>query len=245
MRTLVNTGSSKLANYSRDASRPPPWRRWSTSCRYMAWKTPLAYGLSVYEGARLRQPAHERRASVTAGFAYARSAGSTALGRSHAVGAVGSDLRVGGRAPAPPQPTGGRQGPLRRCAAASGPQTRCLLASFSRYACLSCSLSVPQAASQEPQGVREGRHRRPRGSPEPWGLRRCRLRPGQTSSSIPWPPRRALEELSGAWLALFCCNGRRAGGAVCYGPRASPARCPAARARSDGGPRLPWGPPMR
>ena len=23
---------------------------------------------------------------------------------------------------------------------------------------------------------------------------------GQTSSSIPWPPRRALEELSGAWL---------------------------------------------
>ena len=130
------------------------------------------------------------------------SAVSIALGRSHAMGAVESDLRVGGRAPAPPQPTGGRQGPLRRCAAASGPQTRCLLASFSRYACLSCSLSVPQAASQEPQGVREGRHRRPRGSPEPWGLRRCRLRPGQTSSSIPWPPRRALEELSGECMVV-------------------------------------------
>ena len=113
MRALLSSGFSKLANYSRDASRPPPWRRWSTSCRSRPWKTPLAYGLSVYEGARLRQPAHERRASVTAGFAYARSAGSTALGRSHAVGAVGSDLRVGGRAPAPPQPTGGGSPPYK------------------------------------------------------------------------------------------------------------------------------------
>ena len=108
-----------------------------------------------------------------------------------------------------------------------------------------CASGSLAGGSRLPQGAREGRHRRSRGSPEPWGLRRCRLRPGQTSSSIPWPPRRALEELSGAWLALFCCNGRRAGGAVCYGPRASPARCPAARARSGGGPRLPWGPPMR
>ena len=113
MRALLSSGFSKSANYSRDASRPPPWRRWSTSCRYLAWKTPLACGLSVYEGARLRSPAHERRASVTAGFAYARSAGSTALGRSHAVGAVGSDLRVGGRAPAPPQPTGGGRPPYK------------------------------------------------------------------------------------------------------------------------------------
>lgn len=177
MRAQVCTGSSKLANYSRDASRPPPWRRWSTSCRYQAWKRPPGHALSVYEGARLRQPAHERRASVTAGFAYARSAGSTALGRSHAVGAVGSDLRVGGRAPAPPQPAGGRQGPLQRCAAAIGPRIRCLFASFSRCACLSCSLCVPQAASQEPQGAREGRLRHPLGSPKPWGLGRCRLRP--------------------------------------------------------------------
>ena len=159
----MRTGSSKSAISSRDASRPPPWRRWSTSCRYMAWKTPLGCALSAYEGVRLRQPAHERRASVTAGFAYARVSHVIALGRSHAVGAVGSDLRVGGRAPAPPQPTGRRQVPLQRCAAASGPRTWCLFASFSRYACLSCSLSVPQVASQAPQGAREGRHRRPRG----------------------------------------------------------------------------------
>ena len=196
----MNTGSSKSASCSRDAARPPPWRRWSSRSRYLAWKRPLGCGLSVYEGARLRQPAHERRASVTAGFAYVRVSRVMALGRSHAVGAVGSDLRVGGRAPAPPQPTGGRQGLLRRCAAAIGPRIRCLFASFSRYACLSCSLSVPQVASQEPQGAREGRHRRPRGSPESWDLRRCRLRPGQTSSSLPWPPRRALEELSGSVL---------------------------------------------
>ena len=163
----------------------------------MAWKTPLGRALSAYEGARLRQPAHERCASVTAGFAYARVRCVTALGRSHAVGAAESGHGAGGRAPVPPQPTGRRQGPLRRCAAAIGPRNRCLFASFSRCACLSCSLSVPQVASQEPQGAREGRHRRPRGSPEPWGLRRCRLRPGQTSWSIPWPPRRALEELSG------------------------------------------------
>ena len=148
-RTLVNTGSSKSASCCRDASRPPPWRRWSTSCRYLAWKTPLACGLSVYEGARQRSPAHERRASVTAGFAYARVRCVTALGRSHAVGATESGHGAGGRAPAPPQPTGRRQGPLRRCAAASPPRTRCLLASFSRYACLSCSLSVPQVASQD------------------------------------------------------------------------------------------------
>ena len=138
----MNTGSSKSASCSRDAARPPPWRRWSSRSRYLAWKRPLGCGLSVYEGARVRQPAHERRASVTAGFAYARVSRVIALGRSHAVGAVGSDLRVGGRAPAPPQPTGGRQGPLQRCAAASGPRIRCLFASFSRYACLSCSLSL-------------------------------------------------------------------------------------------------------
>ena len=150
MRVLLSSGSSRSANYARDASRPPPWRRWSTSCRYQAWKRPPGHALSVYGGARLRQPAHERRASVTAGFAYVRVSRVIALGRSHAVGAVGSDLRVGGRAPAPPQPTGRRQVPLQRCAAASGPRTWCLFASFSRYACLSCSLSVPQVASQDP-----------------------------------------------------------------------------------------------
>lgn len=151
MRAPLSSGSSKSAISSRDASRQPPWRRWSTSCRYQAWKRPPGHALSVYEGARLRQPAHERRASVTAGFAYARVRCVTALGRSHAVGAAGSGHGAGGRAPVPPQPTGRRQGPLRRCAAASGPRTRCLLASFSRYACLSCSLSVPQAASNEAQ----------------------------------------------------------------------------------------------
>ena len=39
---------------------------------------------------------------------------------------------------------------------------------------------------------------------------------------------------------VYCCNGRRVAGAVCYGTRESPARCPAARARSGGGPRLRW-----
>jgi hypothetical protein len=56
----------------RDAARPPPWSRWSSSSRSRAWKRPLGRALSAYEGARLRQPAHERRASVTAGFAYER-----------------------------------------------------------------------------------------------------------------------------------------------------------------------------
>ena len=70
MRPLWTSWTSKSANCCRDASQPPPRRRWSTSCRNQAWKTPLGRALSVYEGARLRSPAHERRASVTAGFAY-------------------------------------------------------------------------------------------------------------------------------------------------------------------------------
>ena len=79
-----------------------------------------------------------------------------------------------------------------------------------------CASGSLAGGSRLPQGAREGRHRRSRGSPEPWGLRRCRLRPGQTSSSIPWPPRRALEELSGecmvvtvVWLAVQCVTGPR------------------------------------
>ena len=151
----------------------------------MAWKTPLAHGLSVYEGARLRSPAHERRASVTAGFAYARVRCVTALGRSHAVGAAESGHGAGGRAPVPPQPTGRRQGPLRRCAAASGPRTRCLIASFSRCACLSCSLSVPQAASNEAQNVRE------RAASGALVARRSREASGAAACAPARPPRRS------------------------------------------------------
>ena len=107
----------KIGVSCRDAARPPPWSRWSSSSRSRAWKRPLGCALSAYEDARLRQPAHERRASVTAGFAYERVSRVNrcvmTLGRSHAVGAVGSDLRVGGRAPAPPQPTGGGRPPYK------------------------------------------------------------------------------------------------------------------------------------
>ena len=62
----------KIGVSCRDAARPPPWSRWSSSSRSRAWKRPLGCALSAYEDARLRQPAHERRASVTAGFAYER-----------------------------------------------------------------------------------------------------------------------------------------------------------------------------
>ena len=82
--------------------------------------------------------------------------------------------------------------------------------------------------------------------------RRSRGASGAAACAPARPPRRSRGprgELSKSsqerGRALYCCNGRRVAGAVCYGPRASPARCPAARARSGGGPRLPWGPPMR
>ena len=70
--TLRDTGSFKIGVSCRDAARPPPWSRWSSSSRSRPWKRPLGCDLSAYEDARLRQPAHERRASVTAGFAYER-----------------------------------------------------------------------------------------------------------------------------------------------------------------------------
>ena len=173
--------------------------------RDRAWKTPLGRVLSVYEGARLRQPAHERRASVTAGFAYVRVSRVIALGRSHAVSAVGSDLRVGGRAPAPPQPTGGRQAPLRRCAAAIGPRIRCLFASFSRCACLSCSLSVPHAASHDPRTCAREPAAAPFRSTEavgPWALPPA-PRPDLLVAPV------AAEASSGRALCrVYCCNGR-------------------------------------
>ena len=170
----------------------------------MAWKTPLGCALSAYEGVRLRQPAHERRASVTAGFAYARVRCVTALGRSHAVGAAGSGHGAGGRAPVPPQPTGRRQGPLRRCAAASGPRTRCLLASFSRCACLSCSLSVPQAASQDPQTCAREPPAAPFRSTEavgPWAL------PPAPRPDLLVAPVAAEASSRRALCRVYCCNG--------------------------------------
>ena len=40
------------------------------SSHYQAWKRPLAWGISVYEGVRVRQSAHERPVHVTAVLAY-------------------------------------------------------------------------------------------------------------------------------------------------------------------------------
>ena len=169
----------------------------------MAWKAPLGCALSAYEGVRLRQPAHERRASVTAGFAYARVRCVTALGRSHAVGAAESGHGAGGRAPVPPQPTGRRQGSLRRCVAALGPQTRLISASFSRFACLFCPLSGPVCALQHLTVAPTRRQAHPQRPCRPPGRSRSRSRRHRACFWVRWPPAALLQRQSKS--ECFCC----------------------------------------
>ena len=118
-------------------------------------------------------------ARVTVVCAYVRLNVSTALGRSHAVGAAESGHRAGGRAPPLPPPTGWWQGRFRRCAAALGPRTRPRLPHSHSTPASPGPLCGLLPAPQTHVRVRNGDRRPPSSGPGPLESARRRYRDGR------------------------------------------------------------------
>ena len=160
----------------RVCSLPTSCSRWSTRGRRSTSRRPPQPTRSTCERARLPRARCLAPARVTVVCAYVQLNASTALSRSHAVGAAEGGHRAGGRAPPLPLHTGRWQGRFTRCAAALGPRTRPHLPHSHSTTASPGPLCRPLPAPQTHVRVRNGDLRPPSSGPgphEPARRRRC------------------------------------------------------------------------